>query len=163
MDNSQLIAYCRARHITIAAAESCTGGLVADLLTDVPGASAIFRAGIVAYSREAKETLLGVAGHILQKDGLVSAATARAMADRMRQLSGTDYAMATTGNLGPEGLEDKAVGLVYIAVSSARGVYSRELHLSGDRTLNKRDAALAALAFLYETIEEERHHDEANS
>jgi nicotinamide mononucleotide (NMN) deamidase PncC len=82
------------------------------------------------------------------------------MADCMRLLAHADYAMATTGNLGPAVLEGKPCGLVHIAVSSAERVYSRELHLGGDRAGNKRDASLAALQLLAEAFHEERSYDE---
>ena len=160
MDVSKLIEYCRMHGITLAIAESCTGGHVADLITDIAGASAVFLSGLVAYSRDAKVGMLGVPTTLLEKHGLVSREAAIAMADCMRLLAHADYAIATTGNLGPAVLEGKPCGLVHIAVSSAERVYSRELHLGGDRAGNKQDASLAALQLLAEALHEEKSYDE---
>ncbi len=140
---------------TLAIAESCTGGRIADLITAVPGASAVLIAGIIAYSRDAKINILGIPASILEKHGMVSSATAEAMADRVRIVAHADYAVATTGNLGPGSLEGKECGLVYIAVRSSKRAYSRELHLGGNRAANKHDASLAALMLLAEVLHKE--------
>ncbi len=155
MPVSELIARCRSTQTTLAVAESCTGGRIADLITNVPGASTVFLMGVVAYSQSAKITMLGVPSTILDHYGMVSTETASAMAERMRILAHADYAVATTGNLGPDVLEGKECGLVYIAVRSSRRVYSRTLHLGGDRTKNKHDASLAALMLLAEVVDKE--------
>ena len=159
MSISELIARCISKNATLAVAESCTGGHVADLITNIPGVSAVFTAGVIAYSRAAKITILGVPPAVLQKYGLISEETAQAMALEMRLIAKADYAIATTGNLGPDVLEGKQCGLVYLAVSSSTGVFSRELHLGGDRAANKHDAALAALNLLAEVIDKEPFDD----
>ena len=114
-----LVRELRARGLTIAAAESCTGGYVAKRITDVAGSSAVFRCSLVAYTRETKEKLLGVSPDTLDRYTAVSAETAAEMAAGARKISGADLAVAVTGNAGPEPSEGKAVGEVYVAVDSS--------------------------------------------
>jgi CDP-diacylglycerol---glycerol-3-phosphate 3-phosphatidyltransferase len=135
--------------LTLALAESCTGGLVAALVTDVPGSSAYFIGGVVAYSNSAKEKLVGVAGKLLAEHGAVSAEVAEAMADGARARFGTGLAAGVTGIAGPEadGTE-KAVGLTYIAVATPSRTSSREFTFQGDRWANRRQAAVEALRML---------------
>lgn len=109
------------RGLTIALAESCTGGLVAKRITDVSGASACFGFGCVTYSNEAKQTLLGVSAETLERDGAVSRQTALEMARGVRRVSGAQVGVGITGVAGPEPSEGKPVGLVYIAVSHPGG------------------------------------------
>lgn len=149
--------------LSLAAAESCTGGRIADLITDVPGASAVFTAGIVAYTPEAKMNLLSIDPGLIARHGVISDEIARAMAERMRLIAGADYAIATTGNLGPAALEGKPCGLVHIAVSSAKALYSRDLQCAGDRATNKQEAALAALRLLKEILDRELPDAEKNT
>jgi len=133
------------RGLTLAAAESCTGGLVAKRLTDVSGVSAAFIQGIVAYSNESKVRLLGVAPAMIEEHGAVSELVARAMAEGARTLARSDYAVSTTGIAGPTGgTPEKPVGLVYVAVTSPRGTTVRELRLRGDRA-QVRDRATKSL------------------
>ena len=113
-----LVRELRARNLTIAAAESCTGGYVAKRITDVPGASAVFGCGFVTYTSEMKEKLLGVFRETLEKHTAISAETASEMAAGARRVSGADIAVAVTGNAGPDASEGKAVGEVYVAVDS---------------------------------------------
>jgi PncC family amidohydrolase len=142
------------RGLTLSLAESCTGGLISHYLTALPGASAFFRAGVVSYSAEMKINILGVSSDIIASYGVVSEQTAKEMAEKVRVLTGTDFSVSTTGNLGPDVLEGKEKGLVYIAVSKEGNTFSKDLHLKGNREENKEEAALAALKFLIEMAEE---------
>jgi nicotinamide-nucleotide amidase len=131
---------------TLATAESCTGGMIAELVTAVPGSSAVFRGGVVAYANEAKTALLGVPEAWLIEHGAVSDPVARAMAEGARTRFGTDYAVATTGIAGPAGgTADKPVGLLFIAMATADGTESRELFFAFDRERNRRLGAQVAL------------------
>ncbi|HSB51692.1 MAG TPA: CinA family protein [Dissulfurispiraceae bacterium] len=143
----------RGRGLTLSGAESCTGGLISHCLTELAGASAFFHAGVVSYSVEAKKIILGVSEDTISQWGVVSEQTAREMAWRVRLISKTDYAVSSTGNLGPDVLDGKERGLVYVAVSAEKGLFSRELRLSGDRKTNKEAASLAALRLLLEVME----------
>lgn len=106
------------RGLSVATAESCTGGLIAERITDVPGSSDYFNGGVVAYSNEAKASLLGVPAALIEKHGAVSEPVARAMAEGAREKFGSDFAVATTGISGPSGgTPEKPVGLVWIALS----------------------------------------------
>jgi nicotinamide-nucleotide amidase len=107
------------QHQTLATAESCTGGLMAHRLTNVPGASAVFRTGLITYSNEAKQRLLGVTSETLAQQGAVSEAAVREMAEGARLISGADYALAVTGIAGPTGgTPQKPVGTVYLGLAS---------------------------------------------
>ncbi|MBM4136803.1 MAG: CinA family protein [Nitrospira sp.] len=139
--------------LTLSVAESCTGGLISHYITSLAGASNFFEAGVVSYSIESKKGILGVSSEIISQYGVVSEETAREMAEKVRSLTGTDYSLSTTGNLGPDVLEGKDKGLVYIAVSTEGQTFSRELRLTGDREGNKGKASLLALKFLIEVIE----------
>jgi len=109
------------RRETLALAESCTGGCIADHITNVPGASAIFRGGFVTYSNEMKERCLGVRAETLARHGAVSEAVAKEMAEGARRVSGSDYAISVTGIAGPDGgTPDKPVGTVFIGLACAR-------------------------------------------
>jgi PncC family amidohydrolase len=134
--------------LTLSVAESCTGGLLSHCLTQRPGASSFFRAGVVAYSNDAKRDILGVPGSVIGEHGAVSVENARAMAERIRAMAKTDYSLSTTGNLGPDVLEEKERGLVYIAVSGKSGTFAKEERFVGERSSNKVLAALEALKFL---------------
>ncbi|MDP3298342.1 MAG: CinA family protein [Thermodesulfovibrionia bacterium] len=141
------------RGLTLSAAESCTGGLISHYITTLSGASAFFVAGIVSYSGDAKKTLLGVSSKTIQHYGVVSEETAREMAEKVRLLTKTDYSISTTGNLGPDVLEGKEQGLIYIVASREGKTISRRLKLTGDREANKEEAALTALRLLIELVE----------
>jgi len=136
--------------LTLSVAESCTGGLLSHYLTYLPGSSNFFTAGIVSYSESAKINILGVSPETIARYGVVSGRTAEEMAERIRLITGSDYSISTTGNLGPDVLEGKERGLIYIGVSREGGVVSRELRLDGERNRNKEDACHRALEFLLE-------------
>ena len=115
-----LLERCRAAGLKIATAESCTGGLVAGLLTEIPGSSAVVERGFVVYSNEAKQDLLGVPAVTLAERGAVSEATARAMAEGALAASRANLAVAVTGIAGPDGgTAEKPVGLVWFACAKA--------------------------------------------
>jgi len=143
----------KSRALTLSTAESCTGGLISSYLTDLPGASNFFLAGIVTYSEEAKRSLLGVSSDEIGKYGVISMETAQEMAEKMRLLSKADYAISTTGNLGPDLLEGKEEGLVYIAASMEGKIVSRKLKLKGSRTENKEETAISAMRLLIEFVD----------
>jgi nicotinamide-nucleotide amidase len=139
----------RERRATLAVAESCTGGLVASRLTDIPGSSDYFERGTVPYSLEAKEQLLGVSPELLRRHGAVSVEVAGAMAAGVRRLSGTTLGLATTGIAGPTGgTPDKPVGLVCVALAWDVGERTREFRLLGDREQVKYRGAQMALEML---------------
>jgi PncC family amidohydrolase len=151
---ARLQAQCIAAGVTVATAESCTGGLVAHLLTGVPGSSAYLRGGIVAYANEVKETLLGVPAATLDAHGAVSAQVAVAMAEGVRDRLGADLGVAVTGVAGPDGgTDDKPVGLVYVAVAGLGTAEVRRYQWPGDRAANKRDSARAAIEQLLARVE----------
>ncbi|HKE56013.1 MAG TPA: competence/damage-inducible protein A [Pyrinomonadaceae bacterium] len=134
---------------TVAVAESCTGGLVAQRLTEVPGSSKYFIEGVVAYANEAKTRELGVEPMLLLEHGAVSAPVAEAMAEGIRRKAQTDFGLSVTGIAGPGGgSEEKPVGLVYIALAAEAGTEHRKLTLPGDRQLIRWRASQAALDLL---------------
>jgi nicotinamide-nucleotide amidase len=134
---------------TLAVAESCTGGLLAQRLTEVPGSSKYFIEGVVTYSNDAKTRALGVEPILLLEHGAVSAPVAEAMAEGIRKRADTDFGLAITGIAGPGGGSDeKPVGLVYIALASESGTEHRKLNIPGDRHLVRWRASQAALDLL---------------
>ncbi len=139
----------RSRNRTLSTAESCTGGLLAKMLTDCPGSSAFFPGGVVAYSNELKTSLLGVNETTLQRRGAVSRETAMQMADGLRNRTGTDYALALTGIAGPDGgTPEKPVGRVYVALSQPSRTQARRLQLPGGRNAVRLRSARLALDWL---------------
>ncbi len=134
---------------TLGVAESCTGGLLAQRLTDVPGSSKYFIEGVVAYSNDAKMRTLGVEPILLLEHGAVSGPVAEAMAEGIRRRAETDFGLAITGIAGPGGgTEEKPVGLVYIALAMESGTEHRKLNIPGDRNLVRWRASQAALDLL---------------
>lgn len=132
-------------NITIATAESCTGGLVAETLTNFAGISRVFMGGAVTYANEAKEEILGVNKRTLEKYGAVSRETAVEMAEGIRKRLKTDMGISITGIAGPDGgTVEKPVGLVYIGLSSDKGTLTKELRLSGNRKRIRTVTALHA-------------------
>jgi PncC family amidohydrolase len=149
----QLQERCVAGSVTVATAESCTGGLIAKLITDVAGSSGYFRGGVVAYSNDAKSELLGVPEEQLVAHGAVSAQVARAMAVGVLHRTGADLAIAVTGVSGPGGgSATKPVGLTYVAVADKDGAEVRRYLWSGDRSGNREATARAALELLLERV-----------
>ena len=147
----RLQALCLERALTVATAESCTGGLIAKLITDVAGSSGYYRGGIVSYSNEAKIGLLGVREEELAAHGAVSAQVARSMATGALSRLRADLAVSVTGIAGPGGGgATKPVGLAYVAVADAAGADVRRFVLSGDRTAVREAGARAALELLIE-------------
>jgi len=134
---------------TLAVAESCTGGLLGHRITNVSGSSSYFRGGVISYSNEVKESILGVPEETLIEHGAVSKETAQAMAQGARRLLGTDVALSVTGIAGPTGgTTEKPVGLVYVGLA-AEGTDLWEKHIwQGDRAENKQQSAQAALELL---------------
>jgi PncC family amidohydrolase len=140
--------------LTIAAAESCSGGRVADRITAVPGSSVYFLGSIVAYDNGAKERLLGVPREILESVGSVSEQCARAMAEGARAAFGADFAVATTGIAGPGGATArKPVGLVYVALAKPDGTVGHEHRFPGSRRDVVAAAAESALRLLVAAAE----------
>jgi PncC family amidohydrolase len=145
------------RRQTLAVAESCTGGYLAHRLTNVPGASAVFFGGLVTYSDEAKQKFLNVRTGTLAREGAVSEAVAREMADGARRVCGTDFAIAVTGIAGPAGgTESKPVGTVFIALASSRGTEVEKKFYPGDRLAFKEATVEEALRRLRQLLENAR-------
>jgi PncC family amidohydrolase len=155
---SKIHEFFKKRGLTLSVAESCTGGLISHYITSIAGASIFFNAGIVSYSEDIKRDILGVSAETISGFGVVSDGTAREMAEKVRLLARTDYAISATGNLGPDSLEGKDRGLIYIAASGKAKTISRELRLEGNRDENKEEAALEAMKLLIELVE----HDDKN-
>jgi len=134
------------RKLTVAAAESCTGGMVAELLTRTPGSSRVFRGGVVAYHNDIKESELGVLHEALSQHGAVSAETVRAMARGVRERLASSIGVAISGVAGPDGgSEEKPVGTFYVGVSSDSGAFERRCAYSNDRQTVRTYAAYVAL------------------
>lgn len=142
-----------ARGLTLASAESCTGGLIGYVLTEVAGSSDYYRGGLISYSDELKASELGVDGHTLAAHGAVSAQTCVAMAEGARRRYGATLAIAVTGIAGPGGGSDvKPVGLTYVAVADETGHDVRRYQWNDRRHANKLLSAQAALLLLLERL-----------
>ena len=142
-----------AQGLTLATAESLTGGLISKAITDVPGASAVFRGGVVSYQTPVKASLLGVDPELLETQGPVSRSVARAMAEGVRRLLDADLALAVTGVAGPDPDEFGApVGLVYVALAGDGWCLCQELHLAGTRSIIRELTCQAALELLAEQL-----------
>ncbi len=136
-----------ARGLTLATMESCTGGLLSSLITDIPGSSNAFRGGLISYATELKEAW-GVPAEVIAAHGVVSVETARAMAEAARQRTGASVGLSVTGVAGPDEQEGKPVGTVHIAVASPEGVRDTSQHFRGPRGEIKLRAAYTALNLL---------------
>ena len=139
------------RNLTLAVAESCTGGLLAGCLTSVAGSSACFKGGVVAYCNSVKTSMLGVPGCLLERYGAVSGPVASAMTEGVRQRLNSDISLATTGIAGPGGgSPQKPIGLVYIALAVCRNAtIVRECRFSGNRAAVRAAAVTTALQMLH--------------
>ena len=146
----------RKRKLTIAVAESCTGGLLGSRITDVAGSSEYFLGGVIAYQNEVKEALLRVPHAIIEAHGAVSTQTAEAMARGCRDLFKCDIAVSITGIAGPGGgSAEKPVGLTYIGLATKNGVISREFQWSGSRIQNKESSVHAAMEMILSALKHE--------
>jgi nicotinamide-nucleotide amidase len=142
-----------ARRLRLCTAESCTGGMLANRITNVPGSSVVFWGGVVSYANEAKQEFLGVPAPLLAEHGAVSEPVARAMAEGARRRCRADYALAVTGIAGPDGgTEAKPVGTVFIALASERGTGARCLHNPLDRETFKWVVSQQALDMLRQSL-----------
>jgi len=144
-----LVELLKARNLTCATAESCTGGGVGQAITSVPGSSAVFAGGVISYSNDVKKAVLGVSAATLESVGAVSAETAEQMAQGVRQLLKVDLAVSLTGIAGPDGGSDeKPVGLVWFGLATKDGVRSEKAIFRGDREGIRRNAVIHALGML---------------
>jgi nicotinamide-nucleotide amidase len=142
------------KKMTLAVAESCTGGLISNRLTNVEGSSAFFERGIVTYSNSAKIKLLGVPADIIEKYGAVSEETARLMAEGVRKIAGTDLGLSSTGIAGPTGgSKDKPVGTVYLALSDSAQTICAHHVFRWDRKRNKHVFSEAALIMIKDFLQ----------
>lgn len=138
---------------TLATAESCTGGLLGKLLTDVPGASAAYLGGVISYAYAVKEKLLGVDPAVLEETGAVCEEVALQMAKGARERLEADFALATTGNAGPSAdPKNPNVGEIYVALACEKTSLCRKLTLRGSREENRTEACRAALELLLEQL-----------
>jgi PncC family amidohydrolase len=148
-------AACRNRGVVLGTAESCTGGLVGHVITEIPGSSDYFAGALVTYRNDIKTALAAVSPEVLDAHGAVSAQVARAMAQGARGRLGVDVAVAVTGVAGPDGgSAAKPVGLTYIAVADGTGDEVRRFVWDSDRSGNKRLSAAAALDLVLERLGE---------
>lgn len=143
----------REKGLTLGSIESFTGGLFAREITAVPGASKFYKGGLVTYATEEKVRLLGISQVDVDKYGVVSKEIASQMAELGRQILNVDYAVSFTGNAGPDAMENKPVGLIYIGVSSSKKTEAYEFRLQGDRATIQKSAIDLALALISQELE----------
>ena len=149
----QIVGLLQEKKVTLATAESCTGGMLASRIIDVPGVSEVFKAGFVTYANEAKQNLIGVKEETLAQFGAVSEQTAREMVLGAMKAAKADMAVATTGIAGPGGgTKEKPVGLVYIACGSADDIIVERCLFSGSRKEIRQASVEHALGMLYKEI-----------
>lgn len=148
-----IVELLKKKQLTITTAESCTAGLLAGRIMNVPGASSIYNEGYITYSNDAKEKLLGVSHETLETYGAVSSQTASEMAAGAAKAAGADAALAVTGIAGPDGgTKEKPVGLVYIGCFVQGKVRVEEFHFTGNRSKNRDYAVIKALTLLREEL-----------
>ena len=150
---TRAVALLRDRGLTVATAESCTGGLIAAAITDVAGASRVFGTGVVSYSCDCKMKLLGVSAATLAAEGAVCAATAAQMAEGVRRVGESAIGVSVTGEAGPIAAENHPVGTVFIGYADAHDTVVEEHRFAGDRAAIRRQAAEAVLALLVRRLE----------
>jgi nicotinamide-nucleotide amidase len=148
----EAVAAAVGRGVTVATAESLTAGMVAAVLADTPGASAMLQGGVVSYSNTVKRDVLGVSQDLLDAVGSVDEAVAAAMADGARRVCGADLAVSTTGVAGPDAHDGKAVGTVFVGVATAQGVQAFSYSFQGTRAEIRGLACGAALERLQEAL-----------
>jgi len=149
----QIVGLLQEKKVTLATAESCTGGMLASRIIDVPGVSEVYKAGFVTYANEAKQNLIGVKEDTLAQFGAVSEQTAREMVLGTIKAAKADMAVATTGIAGPGGgTKEKPVGLVYIACGSADDIIVERCLFSGSRKEIRQASVEHALGMLYKEI-----------
>ena len=151
-DAVTLVAALREARLTVATAESLTGGLLCGALTDVPGASAVVRGAVVAYATDVKASVLGVDAMLLERGGAVQGEVAVQLAQGVCRVLGTDIGLATTGVAGPDPQDGKAVGTVFVAAAHGDRVVLRPLVLHGDRARIRSDTVGAALECALEVL-----------
>ena len=154
MDEAKrLVNALRAMGKTVATAESCTGGLIGKRITDVSGSSSVYPGGVISYSCEIKRRILGVDAAILDAVGPVCETVAAQMAEGVRRRMGSDFGISSTGVAGPDSDDfNNPVGLVFIGLTDGEHTQVMELHLSGDRTSIREQAAEAALSALFDMV-----------
>ena len=146
---AQLLGGLRAKHYTLATAESCTGGLIGALITSIAGASDVYTHGFITYANAAKEGMIGVPHALLETHGAVSEPVARAMAEGAQRVAGSSVAVSVTGIAGPGGgSPEKPVGMVHLACVGPHGTQHAQHLFSGDRDAVRLHAVQAALALI---------------
>ena len=156
MDNTavEIINIMREKKLTLGTVESATGGLIAHMITNIPGSSDVFRGSIISYSNEIKMKIVGVKEATLQEYGAVSGQVARAMAKRGRKVLGVDICVADTGIAGPGGATPvKPVGLFYLGLSHKDGTFTQKHIFKGTREENKQQASQTALMRVREYLD----------
>ena len=154
MNNKEIVERLIEKGITVATAESCTGGMIASAITDVSGSSSIFGYGVVTYSNEAKVKILGVREETLARVGAVSEETAYEMAEGLKKLSEADVAVSVTGIAGPGGgSEEKPVGLVYMGLACGDEIFVKKNLFQGDRDEIRKQTVATALSWIAEKAE----------
>ena len=153
LPEEEVVTLLKEKGFTVTTAESCTGGLLAGRLLNVPGASAVYNEGYITYSNEAKRKLLGVPEETLRLHGAVSSETAARMAAGAAEAAEANAALAVTGIAGPDGgTKEKPVGLVYIGCCVNGKVRTEEFHFAGSRETNRNEAVVCAIAMLREEL-----------
>lgn len=138
--------------LRLSIAESCTGGFISNALTNFQGSSKFYDTGIISYSENSKRSVLGIKTSALKRFGTVSEETAISMAESVRKITGSDISLSTTGIAGPDTIEGKQVGLVFMAVSISGFTEAKKIKLTGNRKIIKKQASLEALKFLHQVL-----------